>query len=143
MESTSLVIIAAFLVCHSFPASAEASKDVFVTLTRTATSAEDLPTNTEVITEDSFNRWSPQSAGEAVRRMTSVQILPVGGLGATQPVQIRGANANETLVLVDGRPMGGIGFAGSQDLTEYPVENVDRIEVVRGGVSALYGPNAM
>jgi outer membrane cobalamin receptor len=116
---------------------------MFITLTRTTESQESLPTSTEVLTPDEYQQWSPQTGGEAVERMTSVQVLPVGGLGATQPVQIRGATADQTLVMVDGRPVGGIAFSGSQDLTEIPVENIDHVEVVRGGVSALYGPSAM
>jgi len=119
------------------------AEEAFLTLTRTALSEKDLPTNTETLTPSDFNGWSAETAGEAAERMTSVQVSPVGGLGSVQTAQIRGATTEQNLLLIDGRPVGGIAFGGSQDMTEIPVEAIDRIEVVRGGVSALYGPNAM
>src|SRR5262249_49866555 len=46
-------------------------------------------------------------------------------------------------VMIDGRPVGGAGLSNSQDLAEIPIEQIDHIEIVRGGMSALYGPNAV
>ncbi len=117
--------------------------EVFVTLTRTDISQKDLPSNTQVLTPEEFKGWSAQTAGEAARRMTSVQVNSVGSLGSVQTMQIRGASTSQNLLLIDGRPVGGVAFGSSQDLTEIPVEQIDHIEVVRGGASALYGPNAI
>lgn len=117
--------------------------DIFVTLTRTARSSKDLPANTQTTTPEAFHMYDAQSAGDAVRRLTSVSIDEQGRLGTFRLAGIRGATSNQTLILIDGRPMGGIGLSGSQDLSEIPVEQIDRIEVVRGGASALYGPNAI
>src|SRR5258708_7567182 len=117
--------------------------DVFVTLTRTATSSKNLPFNTETATPQSFRRYDAQNAGDAVERLTSVSVPPQGRLGTTRLAGIRGATSNQTLVMIDGRPVGGVGLSASQDLQEVPVEQIDHIEVVRGGVSSLYGPNAL
>jgi outer membrane cobalamin receptor len=146
MKSHAAVLAVMCVFVSSFVFADDASNspnDVFITLTRTDRSQNDLPTNTQVTTAQDFSNWSPQTAGEASERMTSVQILSYGGLGAQQTAQIRGATANQTQIQIDGRPVGGIAFSGSQDMTEIPVEDIDHIEVVRGGVSALYGPNAM
>src|SRR4029077_21038118 len=83
-----------------------------------------------------------QDAGEAVQHATSVQTLPLGGVGSLETVRIRGSVSSETLVLIDGCPASGYEL-GPSDLSEIPVESIDHIEIVRGGASALYGPNAM
>ncbi len=115
---------------------------VFVTLTRTATSISRLPTSVQVITPEMFRRFDAQNAGEAIRHATGIQILPIGTQGSLLTARIRGSTSNQTLLLIDGRPVGGFAL-GSQDLSEIPIEQIDHIEIVRGGVSALYGPNAM
>src|SRR5207302_793625 len=63
-------------------------------------------------------------------------------LGSLVTVRLRGSSSNQTLVLLDGRPVEGVAL-GTPDLSEISVEQIDHIEIVRGGVSALYGPNAM
>jgi outer membrane cobalamin receptor len=120
-----------------------AGAGVFVTLTRTAYPEKSLPFNTQSARADDFRPYDPQNVGDAIAHLTSISIDPTGSLGATRLAGIRGASSNQTLVLIDGRPVGGVALSGSQDLAEIPVEQVDHIEIVRGGVSALYGPNAI
>src|SRR5437879_7207080 len=115
---------------------------VFVTLTRSAFPQNALPTNVDVVTPEIFQKFDAQNAGEAISRQTSVQILPIGRLGSLVTVRLRGSSSNQTLVLLDGRPVEGVAL-GTPDLSEISVEQIDHIEIVRGGVSALYGPNAM
>jgi outer membrane cobalamin receptor len=125
------------------PAMTEAPEPgVFVTLTRTALTTDQLPTNAETVTPETFRKIDAQNAGEAVSRQTSVQTLPIGRLGSIMTARIRGSSADQTLVLLDGRPVEGNAL-GTPDLSEIPTEQIDHIEIVRGGVSALYGPNAM
>lgn len=116
---------------------------LFVTLTRTALSQRELPTNTQTAYPERFKAYNPQTAGDALRRMTSVNVDQQGRLGTFRLAGIRGATSNQTLVLLDGRPLSGVGLSASQDLSEIPVEQIEHIEVVRGGASALYGPNAI
>lgn len=116
--------------------------EAFVTLTRTALSVQDLPTNTEIISAQDLKRFNAADAGEAVRHATSVQTLPLGGSGSLATVRIRGSVSSQTLLLIDGRPASGYAL-GPADFSEIPAESIDRIEIVRGGASALYGPNAM
>jgi len=119
------------------------AEDVFMTLSRGSLSKSQLPTSVETIRPEDFEKFSAQTAGEAISHLTSVQIQPVSGLGSVQTVRMRGATTNQSLVMINGRPVGGVAFASSQDLSEIPVEMIERIEVIRGGASALYGPNAI
>ncbi len=119
------------------------SAGVFLTLTRSSYGREALPSYAATVTPELFRGFDAQNAGDAITRQTSVQLKDQGGLGSFRLAGIRGATSNQTLVLLDGRPVGGVGLSGSQDLSEIPLEQIDRIEIVRGGASALYGPNAV
>lgn len=119
------------------------SQGVFLTLTRSAYQLQALPTSAESIPASQFKTRDIQNAGDAISRLTSIQVNHQGRLGTFRLAGIRGATSNQTLVLLDGRPVGGVGLSASQDLAEIPVEQIDHIEVVRGGASALYGPNAL
>ncbi len=116
--------------------------DVFLTLTRNAHSRNALPTSADTVTPENIQVFDAQNAGEAVARQTSVQTFPTGHLGFPITARLRGSLSTQTLLLVDGRPYTGVSL-GAPDLSEIPVESIDRIEIVRGGVSALYGPNAI
>jgi outer membrane cobalamin receptor len=85
---------------------------------------------------------APVPHAMTVSRLAGVQTLPIGRLGSPLTARIRGSTSNQTLVLVDGRPVAGTAL-GTQDLSEIPIELVDHIEILRGGASALYGPNAI
>jgi len=118
---------------------------VFVTLTRTAYHVDALPTSAEIVKPETFRKYDAQNAGEAIANQLGVQELPtnaVGGLSTFINASIRGASSAQTLVLIDGRPMEGFAL-GTPDLSEIPTEQIDHIEIVRGGASALYGPNAI
>jgi outer membrane receptor protein involved in Fe transport len=113
-----------------------------MSLTRTGYAQADLPSSEDTVTPDVFQTFDAQNAGEAISHEASVQTLPIGELGSLQTARIRGSTSNETLLLIDGRPVAGTAL-GTQDMSEIPTEQIDHVEIVRGGVSALYGPNAM
>lgn len=119
------------------------SSGVFLTLTRTAFQPDALPTSAETLRSSQFKTRDVQNAGDILARETGIQIARPGPLGTVRLAGIRGATSNQTLILLDGRPIGGVGLSASQDLAQIPVEQIDRIEIVRGGASALYGPNAL
>ena len=74
--------------------------------------------------------------------MSGLQTSSNGGLGKTASLFIRGLEARHTLLLVDGVRVGSA-TVGSPSLDNLPLEAVDRIEIVRGPMSSLYGSGAM
>jgi len=119
------------------------AEEAFLTLTRSAYPRQDLPSSEDVITPADFSTFDTQNAGQAVSRQSGVAVQSYGNqLGSLMTARIRGATSNETLLLIDGRPVAGTSLA-TQDLSEIPTEQIDHVEIVRGGASALYGPNAM
>lgn len=78
---------------------------------------------------------------EAVRMVPGAQVVQVGGRGGTTSLFLRGGNPAFTKVLVDGIPMNDIG--GGFDFADLESTGVDRVEVLRGSNSVLYGVDAM
>lgn len=66
-----------------------------------------------------------------------------GELGSLPSQFMRGANSDQVLILLDGRPINNTGFSGSFDLASITTDTIEQIEVVPGGGSTLYGSNAI
>ena len=83
-----------------------------------------------------------QDIAPLLAQMPGVLIVRQGGPGAPAYISIRGSNANEVLVLVDGQPINSA-LTGEADLSRIPLADVEQITVVRGAASARYGPGAL
>lgn len=116
--------------------------DVVVTATRTAISANDALSPVEVITHDDIARSQARSLPDLLRGRAGISIGNQGGLGKLTTLSLRGSETDHVLVLVDGIRIGSAtsGLASFQDL---PVALIDRIEIVRGPRSSLYGADAI
>ena len=118
--------------------------DVVVTATRSHKREVDTPAATEVITAQEIKESGVQNAGEALAKVDGIAYGAFGQNGAamgtmTNDVNIRGVD-NGTLVLVNGNP---ISWRGKYDLSAIPADTIERIEVVKGSGSVLYGSEAM
>lgn len=131
----------AFLLCL---ANVEAADDdtVIVTATRTPEALEDTLAAVTVITREDIERQQAQSVEELLRGIPGVAYDNVGGIGKAASFFIRGTESDHTVVLVDGIPFGSptLGIAAYEHL---PLDRIERIEIVRGPRSAVYGPNAI
>jgi len=79
---------------------------------------------------------------DLISQQPGVNLRQYGGLGQLSTMSIRGSSAEQVLVLLDGIPL-NTGEGGSVDLSTIPMDALERLEVVRGGGSTVYGPNAM
>ncbi len=115
---------------------------IVVTATRTAQRADDALAQTALITRDDIEAASTASLVELLQARAGVEIRATGGAGQPAGVFIRGATAQQTLVLVDGVRIGSA-TSGSAAFENIALDLIERIEVVKGPMSGLYGADAI
>jgi vitamin B12 transporter len=82
-----------------------------------------------------------QTVAAALSTSPGVAVNPLAGRGSFTQARVRGSEANHVLVLIDGIPVNDV-TDGDFNFADFPLEEVDRIEVIRGPQSGLYGANA-
>ena len=119
-------------------------QDVVVTATKTEKALEDVPGSVSVITQEDLEKQDIQTVDEALRLTPGIFAKRTKGLmDSTPSVSIRGLKGDQyTLLLIDGQPVNDA-YTGGVQWGSLPISNIERIEVVRGPASALYGGNAM
>lgn len=132
------------LVPMELHAAGEDVQEILVTATLTETKGHEVGTSYTVITAAQMEQKRLHTVAQALREVPGVDVVRSGGPGGNTSVFIRGGNSEHTLVLIDGvevndpsSPSRAFNFA---DLT---VDNVERIEVIRGAQSTLYGSDAL
>ncbi|MCB1760096.1 MAG: TonB-dependent vitamin B12 receptor [Gammaproteobacteria bacterium] len=113
-----------------------------VTATRTAETVDDTLTSVTVITREEIQRRQLHSIHEVVRGVAGVSFSNNGGAGKQTELYLRGTKNGHLLVLVDGIKMGSA-TTGATALQDIPLALVERIEIVRGPRSSLYGSEAV
>jgi vitamin B12 transporter len=126
-------------------AGAQAQSDaatVVVTATRTNQSIEDALSSVTIITRADIQARQATSVQELLTGEAGVQISNNGGLGKATAVFVRGTDADQVLVLVDGVKLTSVTL-GTTAFEYLPVEEIERVEIVRGPRSSLYGSEAV
>ncbi|MBL6456089.1 TonB-dependent receptor [Belnapia sp. T6] len=139
------LFLASGLAALASPALAQtAIPDTIVTGTRVPTPAERVPAATTVITRQDIEERGYQSLSEALVSVPGLRIVPTGGLGSQTSVFLRGNSSRAVLVLLDGVPLNDPAEAnGAFNFGNELLFDVERIEVLRGPTSALYGSQAI
>lgn len=117
-------------------------KNVIVTASRTQKLIEEIPASVDLIDEDYLAMTNPQDVGEALKDIKGLMIKSYGGLGATQMISLRGSSSEQVLVLIDGQRINNA-QNGYIDLSSIASHNIEKIEIVKGASSALYGSDAV
>ncbi len=138
------VALAGLTVLAGGPANAaEAPQDpVVVTAARLPERVSALAAEVSVIDRAMLDRSTGRTLVEVLAMVPGLQFSSNGGLGKTASVFIRGLEARHTLLLLDGMRIGSA-TVGTPSLDNLPLETVERIEIVRGPMSALYGSDAV
>lgn len=115
---------------------------VVVTATRTAQTEDQTLAPVTVITRAEIELLQPSSLQDLLNDTPGMAISNQGGPGKISAMFLRGTNANQVLVLVDGIRVGSA-TAGTTPVQDIPVDQIQRIEIVRGPFSSLYGSEAI
>ncbi len=129
------------LMLLSAIAAGQAIEPVVVTATRIETPVRNVLASVELIRREDLLRQPASDLGDALRMIPGVEAVRLGGPGQQTSIFIRGTESNHVLVLMDGlRINPSIGNAAIQNIAP---ELVQRVEVVKGPRSTLYGSDAL
>ena len=115
---------------------------VVVTATKVETPQSQLGAAVSIVTDDEVRTYHYSTVEDALRHVPGVEIQRSGSLGKTTSIKIRGAGAQQVVVLVDGMRVSSPTL-GLTELSELTTDAIDRIEIVRGPQSTLYGADAI
>lgn len=116
--------------------------DSVITANRTAEERKDSTAAVTVFTRADIDRLQPVNVADLLNRVPGVQIVQSGGRGSVTGVFVRGTKTAQTLVLIDGVRVGSAS-AGGASLQHLNLEQIERVEVLRGARSAVYGSDAI
>jgi len=115
---------------------------IIVTASRTAQTQDQALAPVTVIDRAEIERRQPQTLPDLLRGEPGVSLVNNGGPGKASALFLRGTESDHVLVLIDGVKVGSA-TSGGAALQDIPVEQIERIEIVRGPFSSLYGSEAI
>ena len=114
--------------------------EVVVTGTGTEHYLKDAPVQTEVITKKALEQYQARSVEELLSGLSPSLTFHDGDMGSH--IQLNGLNNDYILIMIDGKRMNG-DVGGQNDLNQLNTANIERIEIVKGAASSLYGSDAI
>ena len=118
-------------------------KEMVVSATRSAQPIGDVVADVTVIDRETIERAGPVGLADILARVPGIQITRNGGTGANTSVFVRGGESRHTPVFIDGVRVESQATAGGASWSNIPLLLIDRIEVLRGPSSAVYGSDAV
>jgi len=116
--------------------------EVVVSATKTPVPVTQVTSAVEVITDEDLKGRQIRTVADALRLSQGLTVFSNGGPGTSTSVRIRGSNSDQVLVLIDGAIMNSATL-GNFDFANLTTDNIERIEILRGAQSMLWGADAM
>jgi vitamin B12 transporter len=115
--------------------------DIIVQGTKTGTPLDQLTGGATILDEAAIQKMRVETVADVLRRVEGLDVVRLGGAGAQTSLFVRGGNSNHTLVVIDGVKVNSP-TTGAFDLAHLTVDQIERIEILRGTQSPLYGSEA-
>ncbi|MFH1782811.1 MAG: TonB-dependent receptor [Candidatus Omnitrophota bacterium] len=131
------LVVAIFYPSDIKAAEVELEK-IVVTSRRIETSPGEIAENIEIFTEVDISNIPSRNLSEAIDYIRGIDIDRRNGFGRVTSISIQGSDARQVRVMIDGIPL-NTQSSGQVDLTKFPIENVARIEVIKGASSSMWG----
>ncbi|MEM6603573.1 MAG: TonB-dependent receptor [Pseudomonadota bacterium] len=122
----------------------EADLKVTVTASRFEQNIAEIGSSVTILDKETLEKRGDRSVADALKRVQGVTLSRAGGIGSVSSIRLRGSDQGQVLVLIDGIDVGDpASIDGSYDFDSLLVSTVERIEIIRGNQSALYGSKAI
>lgn len=141
MRILGIVFLAAALSSTAWADSLDLEK-IVVTASKIEQAYRESTQNISIVKSDELRSSGADEISEVLDLLPSVDVIEYGSVGSTRAVHSRGASSQQVLTLIDGRPL-NTPRDGSTDFNQIPLSNIDRIEVLRGPASSIYGASAI
>ncbi len=143
----SLTILASLMPLAALAAEPVALEQQVITATQTSHSELSAPASVSVVTREELEQRPVYNLADAVKYLPGVHLNPSSTYGR-QEIKLRGMDSDYTLLLVNGRRINSrdalsSNYANDFDLSSIPMAAIERIEVIRGPMSSLYGADAL
>lgn len=127
----------------SFSSFGDTQDTMVITATSTALSVQDAPANVAIVTRQDIALRNAVDLQDALRGVPGIQMAGIGM--NRQAISIHGMPTSYTLILIDGKRINNTDAIAHAnfDLNSVPIDSVERIEVIKGPISALYGSEAL
>ncbi|MGE1176250.1 TonB-dependent receptor domain-containing protein [Pseudomonas sp. BW7P1] len=116
--------------------------DLLISANRQVEARNDSSAANTIFTREDIERLQPRSVTDLLQRVPGVQVAQTGGRGSLPGIYIRGTQSAQSLVLVDGQRIGN-STSGDSNLQHLNIEQIERVEVLRGSRSVIYGSDAI
>ena len=137
----SLLFLAA--AASATASAADKPDDIVVTASLVPVSLADAPASVSVFDQKQIDALGAPFALDIIRLAPGVSVATSGGIGSQTQIRLRGAEANHTLVFIDGIAFNDTASDDQPRFETFPADGLGRIEVIRGPQSALYGSEAL
>ena len=143
MKNTHVPAMAALLLSTTPTVFAgNTAEPIIVTATRTAETANASLASVTVISRKDIERQQARSMQDLLRGVPGLGVVNNGGPGKNTSIFMRGTNADHVLVMIDGIKVGSA-TTGTTAFQNIPIDQIERVEIVRGPRSSLYGSEAI
>lgn len=142
MKQSWLILLPLLLIPPAWAEEKVRVEGVVVTAARIEETAGETTSEVTVIRSEEIQAMHANLLPEVLRRIPDLNIVQTGGDGKFTSVFLRGGDPKHTLVMVDGVKVNS-NTVGSYDMSSLPVDDIERIEIVKGAQSTIYGSEAM
>jgi vitamin B12 transporter len=141
-NSTIASLIALVFTSLSYAAETINLDEVVVTASRTPQTRESVIADVTIIDEEEIQRTGQSTLVELLAQQPGIEIISSGGAGTISSVFMRGTNSGHVVVLIDGMRVDSA-TVGSTAFENLPIGQIDKIEILRGPATSLYGQDAI
>ena len=130
------------LTANVFADSTLKTSDVFVTATRVPIAKNNVIADVTTISSEDIERAGSSSLPDLLQRQPGIEISNLGGAGKVSTLSLRGTSSTHSIVLIDGMRVGAA-TSGFSAIEHIPLSQIEKIEILRGPASSLYGQDAI